>query len=132
MDRFLRVDLVLVEFKLACFRARKIQHLVDHGKKMLCTLLDIARVFDVAPVANPPERFSAHQLREADDGVEGGPQLVAHVRQEFTLGLARGFCRLLSRAAHGNFLTEIFRELSESVSAGTAAYEVSAQKESDR
>ncbi len=37
-----------------------------------------------------PRRVEAKQLREAEHGVEGGPEFVAHPRQELCLGAIRG------------------------------------------
>jgi len=37
--------------------------------------------------AERAEHAAAHDLREADDGVERGTQLMAHIGEEFRLGL---------------------------------------------
>ena len=48
---------------------------------------------------------SRHHLGEADDGIQGRAQLVAHIGEEFGLGAVRLLCRLsLASASHDHRL----------------------------
>ncbi len=56
---------------------------------MLAALVDVVDVFAIAGAAERPQQFHAHDLGEADDGVERRSQLVTHMGEEFRFGLAR-------------------------------------------
>ena len=49
------------------------------------------RIFDITRIADRPEDFLLHHVREADDGVQWRTQLVAHIRQELGFGPAGQF-----------------------------------------
>ena len=59
-----------------------IQNIVDHGQKDLGGRLDISGILDDLPVLSLPE---VHFI-QADDGVDGGPDLMAHGGEEHILG----------------------------------------------
>ena len=56
---------------------------------MLRAGADVVRVSDIARRADGPHHLVGHDLREADDGVQGRAQLVAHVGEELGLAAAR-------------------------------------------
>ena len=76
--------------------ARDVQHFVDQGEQvsagfqnLVATLLHARR-----------RRIQLDQLAEPEDRVQRRPQLVAHPREKFALGAARGFGRFARRAQH--------------------------------
>src|SRR5262249_39228336 len=77
-----------VEFELACFNLREVQDLVDEAQEVGAGGIHTAqRLYGLfRPGAR---RVAYHHLGQADDGVEGRAQLVAHAGEELRLTLAR-------------------------------------------
>jgi hypothetical protein len=76
---------------------RQIQDVVDQGEEVLTGREDVPEVLGLLLVHLAEQAVQEH-LGEADDGVEGGPQLVGHVGQEHSdlCWLAASSWRLLS------------------------------------
>ena len=80
----------LVERCFAGFDLGKVEHVVGDGQQVFADLADVDGVGQV--------RLLGDGLGEPEDGVERGPQLVAHARQEFGFSATlrdRPFARLV-------------------------------------
>ena len=77
-------------------------------EQVLAAVVDVAGVLGVFGGAERAEHLGCHDLGEADDGVERRAQLVAHVGEEFRLGL-------VGVLGAGFFLGVFFREIGEFV-----------------
>jgi hypothetical protein len=90
--RVLEIDSFDRDHHLARLDARQVEDVVDERQQVCAGVLD---VLDAAELLDGrrPRRVEAKQLREAEHGVEGRPQLVAHARQELGLGAIRGLER---------------------------------------
>jgi hypothetical protein len=80
---------------------RKVQDVVDQGQEMLPRGMNILRILLCFSLSSP-NIFSDSTSEKPDDGVQGRPQLVGHVRQELGLVLtgrlrAGGSCPSISR-----------------------------------
>ena len=77
-----------IEFELAGFDLREVEDLVDEAQEVgpggIHTAQRFQRLFRAEAC-----RVGDHHLGQADDGVEGGAQLVAHAGEELRLALAR-------------------------------------------
>src|SRR5438876_40187 len=89
------LDDLLAQLDRAGLDLRKIEDVVDDVEEVDAAFMHGAGVVAVVRVADRPHRLGAQQLREADDGVERRPQLVAHVGEELGLGAARELGLLL-------------------------------------
>ncbi len=67
------------------------QHVVDQAQQVLAAAANDFQVFALLCAQAP---VTGHQLRKAQDGVEGRAQFVAHVRQKGALGAIGCLCRL--------------------------------------
>ncbi len=101
-----RSTIFRVEINAAGLDLRHVENVVDDVEQILAALADVARIFGVFRRAERPEHRRFHDLGEADDGVERGAQLMAHVGQELRLGLVGVF-------GAGLFLRVFFREVGE-------------------
>jgi len=86
----------------AGFNPCDVQHLVDQRKQMSAASEDLPSRFQLLRV----RRVHLEQLREAQDGIERRPEIVAHSRKEFTL---RATCPLRFQLREPGLL---FRRLS--------------------
>ena len=86
-----RSALSRIEADAAGFDLRHVEDVVDDVEQVLPALVDVAAVFLVLVGAERPEHPGFHDLGEADDGVERRAQLMAHVGEEFGLGLVGFF-----------------------------------------
>src|SRR2546425_4818055 len=77
-----------LELHATRFDLRQIQDVVDEGQQMAARPEDVAQVVLLLGV-DLAEHPLEQDLRETDDGVERGPELVAHVREELALVPAR-------------------------------------------
>jgi hypothetical protein len=80
-------DLRQVGPDAAGFDLRHVEDVVDHVQQILAALVDVAAIFAVFIGAERTEHRRLHDLGEPDDGVERRAQLVAHIGEEFRLGL---------------------------------------------
>src|SRR5690349_11227349 len=62
---------------------------------MRAALVDIARVVEIALLADRAERLPENDVREADDGVERRAQLVAHIGEDLGFRAVGSFGSLL-------------------------------------
>ena len=90
------------ELEAAGLDLRHVEHVVDDVEQVLPALADVAAIFVIFVGAERAEHACLHDLGEADDGVERRAQFVAHIGQEFRLGLvgflgAGSFPRRISR-----------------------------------
>ena len=84
--------------QLAGIGPRQVQHIADEGKQMPAAADDIPHVALVPGTAQGTEKLVPQDLREADDGVQRGPQFMAHHGQEFGFGAVRLFGLILGGA----------------------------------
>src|SRR5438067_2228709 len=77
-DRFRYVDALQLQRKPAGFELRDRQDVDDKVEHLPAGLAGIAGVINVASLADRPESLPGDHFAEADDGVEGRAQLVAH------------------------------------------------------
>ncbi len=77
-----------IEFELAGFDLREVQHLVDEAKEVSPGGIHTAQRFQGLFRAEA-RRIGDHHLGQADDGVERRAQLVAHAGEELRLVFAR-------------------------------------------
>src|SRR5262249_31390865 len=61
---------------------REVQNAVDDLEPVPARVQNIFRIFDVARTAERAENLAREHLRESDDRVQWGSQLVAHIGQE--------------------------------------------------
>ena len=83
MERHL--DLLAVDAELARLDLRNVEDAVDQRQEMLGRLLDVTRI--LLNLLGRTHRLGMQHVGEADDGVERRAQLMAHVGDEFRLGL---------------------------------------------
>src|SRR5713101_6946183 len=83
------LDLVLVELDLAGFELRDVEDVADDAEQVLGAGADVAGIAGIAGAAERTQDLVGHDLGEADDGVQGRAQLVAHIGQELGLAAAR-------------------------------------------
>src|SRR5262249_7973171 len=88
IDKPSQIHWLGIELKLAGFDLREVQYLVDEAQEMGPGGIDAAQRFQRLFRAEA-RRVSHHHLRQADDGVERGAQLVAHAGEELRLVFAR-------------------------------------------
>ena len=70
---------------------RHVEDRVDDREQMLARSMDDRRIFALLVLLHGPQGAAAEHLGKADDRVERGPQLVAHVGEEMILGADRLF-----------------------------------------
>ena len=85
----LQCEVGRVELDLARLDLGEIEDVVDHLQQMLAGIGDLAQVVELART----ERLAPQQVRKTQHRIERGADLVAHVGQEGTLGLAGGVGR---------------------------------------
>ena len=71
-------DRLLLQLVPAGLDPRQVEDLVDQHQEMLAADVDVVGIFLVGGNAVRPEQLALHHLREAENGVERGAQLVAH------------------------------------------------------
>ena len=81
------VELLEIEADAAGLDLRHVENVVDDVEQILAAAADVAAVFVVLLGAERAEHAGLHDLGKADDGVERRAQLVAHIGEEFRLGL---------------------------------------------
>ena len=89
VEERLELDLLGIEPDAAGLDLRHVEDVVDDLEQVLAALVDVAAIFAIAVGAERAEHARLHDLGEADDGVERRAQLVAHIGEEFRLGLVR-------------------------------------------
>src|SRR4029077_10552640 len=92
------IDLLLLQFETTGFDARHVEHVIDQAQQVLPALLDMSDVFAISGASQWPQKLKAHDVGEADDGVERRAQLVTHMGQKLRLHPARPFGRALGLA----------------------------------
>ena len=82
-----------IQLEFSCFDFREVQHVIHNTKQIRSSCVNLAQVVAVAR-----GHLTAHgEVRQADDGIHRGPNLMADVGHELRLrscrfgGLARGF-----------------------------------------
>ncbi len=100
------LDILEVELHAAGLDLRHVEDVVDHVQQEVSAVADVAAIFVIFVGAERAEHAGFHDLGEADDGVERRAQLVAHIGEEFRLGLIGVF-------GAGFFLGVFFRELGQ-------------------
>jgi len=81
------VERLVIELHAPGFDLRHVEDVVDDVQQIISAGHDVVAVLLIFLGAQRPEHAAAHYFREADNGVERGAQLVAHVGQKFRLGL---------------------------------------------
>ena len=76
---------LLAERALSRLDAGEVEDVVDDPEQMLAARMDVVEIGLVGLVADRPEHLAAHQVGEAENGVERRAQLVAHRGQELRL-----------------------------------------------
>ena len=92
--RIVEIDILEVERERTAFDARQIEQIVDECEQMPARVLDALQ----ARALFGQQGFAlvaGQQLRESENAVERGAQLMAHARQEFRLGAACALGRFL-------------------------------------
>ncbi|HKP04767.1 MAG TPA: hypothetical protein VJU77_15550 [Chthoniobacterales bacterium] len=93
-DAISETETDIFQLHLAGFDLGKIQDIVDQPKERMSGGF---RHVEILPLGAIETRFE-DQVRHADDAVHRGANLVAHVRDEFALGPAGCFGRILRSA----------------------------------
>src|SRR5262249_5388360 len=88
IDKPGQINTLGIEFELAGFDLREVQYLIDEAQEVGAGGIHTAQRFQRLFRAEA-RRVSHHHLRQADDGVERGAQLVAHAGEELRFALAR-------------------------------------------
>ncbi|GAA3855134.1 hypothetical protein GCM10022626_28620 [[Pseudomonas] carboxydohydrogena] len=101
---FGEVELLGGELHAPGLDLRHIEDIVDDVEKVIRARQDVLAVLLIASGAERAEHAAAHHFGKADDGVERRAQFVAHVGEEFRLGLV-GF--LGAALLFGIFLREV-------------------------
>ena len=83
----LQIERLLAEIELAGLDLRHVENAVDEFEQMAARFVDQAGIFQIARRTDGPEHLVRHHFGEADDGVQGRAQLVAHIGEEARLGL---------------------------------------------
>ena len=86
LDHFGERDRRLMQLVAARLDAADVENLVDQIEQVLAALVDVVGVFLVGRVVVRTEYLRAHDLGEAENGVERRAQLVAHCGEEARLG----------------------------------------------
>ena len=99
-DNGLYADLSSIERVAAALDAGNVEDIVYDGQKMNRGIVDQVGVFDDFASVDFAAILLGDNLGEANDCVEGGPEFMAHIRDEFGLHLAGQLglnaCRMLS------------------------------------
>ena len=82
-----KIDLALLEGELVRLGLGEIQDVVDDREKVIAAGGDVLDVGGIVLVAERTEGLPVHDVREADDRVQGRAQLMAHIGEEFALGV---------------------------------------------
>ena len=114
-DQLFGVLVIQIQLALARLDLGDVQNIVDQRQQMVAGEIDLLHVFTIALVAQRPEHFGRHHLREAVDRVQWRPQLVAHVGEECGLCEVGGFGHLLGFLELGFPLFLLDQEPSERV-----------------
>ena len=88
IDKPSQIHRLGIEFELSSFDLREVQYFVDEAQEVGPGGIDTAQRFQRLFRAEA-RRISGHHLGQADNGIEGRPQLVAHAGEELRLALAR-------------------------------------------
>ena len=86
-DRRGQIDLLFLHDVAASLDPGNIEDIIDQGQQVTAALVDIPGIFEVFRRTERTVIFTAHDLGEADDGVQRRAEFVAHPGQEFRLGL---------------------------------------------
>ena len=84
----MQIDFLDQEIDLAGLDLGQVEHVVDQPEQMLAGAIDALERFDKVVEAIVLGVFLQH-LGNADHGVQGGAQLVAHIGEELALGSGR-------------------------------------------
>ena len=90
------IDLFLLQLQPAALGLRHFEDVGDDAEKMLAAVDDVRRIAEVAFVFHRAEHLVLHHFGEADDGVQGRAQLMAHVGEELAFRAA-GLFRQIPR-----------------------------------
>jgi hypothetical protein len=74
-----------------------IENVIDDLQQMAAAEMDIRDIAPIRVTADRAQYLRLHQVGEADDGIERGAQLVAHISEEIGFGFAGGFGPQLGR-----------------------------------
>jgi hypothetical protein len=86
-DHVLQRQRLEPQVHLAGLDLRHVEDVVDQRQQVLARRQNVLGIASVAGIAQGAEHLADHDLREAVDGVQRRAQLVAHIGQEFALGL---------------------------------------------
>ncbi len=101
-----RADWLDGKRELPRLNLRHVEDIVDHLQQVAPALGDVLGVISIFVMPDRTEELLRHDFREADDGVQRCPQLMADIGEELGFGLA-GFFRA------GFFLGVFVREFDE-------------------
>ena len=79
---------------------RDVYGVIDEGKQISATFMDVRRVFLIFRIAGRPQPFVADCFREPENGIERRSEFVIHIRDELFFGLSgffSAFCFVLRK-----------------------------------
>ena len=79
---------------------RDVYGVIDEGKQISATLMDVRRVFLIFRIAERTQPFVADCFREPENGIERRSEFMIHIRDELFFGLSgffSAFRRVLRR-----------------------------------
>ena len=86
LDDVAQLDVGFLQLDVPRHGLGQVQDVVDDVEQVPAAGMDVAGVFQVFGRAQRAEHLLLEDLREPQDGVQGRPQLVAHIGQELVLG----------------------------------------------
>jgi len=95
VEQVIQVESVFLQRHAARLDLGHVEHVVDERQQVLSAAVDDGQVLLLLGRQRSVVR---HQVGKAQDGVQRRAQLVAHVRQEHTLGAVGGLGPLLGRS----------------------------------
>ncbi len=85
------------EGHFSCFDLGEIENVVNQRQQMLACGMNLLQIGEKGSLVACLSLFEQH-FAIADDGVQGGPQFMTHIREKLTLGQIRGLGGGLCRA----------------------------------
>src|SRR5581483_4604138 len=93
-----KIDPVARQLDGARLELGKIENVIDQTQQMMAGMVDIRDIVEITRIAERPEELIADDIGEADDGIQGRAQLVAHIGKKMRLDATRLLRGLLGAA----------------------------------
>src|SRR5205814_4959704 len=90
-DHIGNAGVLKVELDAPSLDLRHVENVADDVEQELPAVEDVTRIFDIFFRPDRPEHLVLHDLAETDDGVERGPELMAHIGEKLRFRPAGGF-----------------------------------------